>query len=117
MFECAARGLLIEGLLEGRGKSFQEVTQFLDRLKSVAGMTTVKPLSSNVTTDPVTKQDVVAFSVQVQQPLRPEPEGGVPAAAADAKPETTTKKASPKKGTKAKGKGKTKASSDGETEP
>jgi Tfp pilus assembly protein PilN len=117
MFECAARGLLVEGLLEGRGKSFQDVTQFLDRLKSVAGMTTVKPLSSNVTTDPTTKQDVIAFSVQVQQPLRPEPQGGTSAAGAETKPQTAPKKASSKKGTKANAKGRPKATNDGEAEP
>jgi Tfp pilus assembly protein PilN len=106
MFECAKRGLLVEGLLEGRGKSFQDVTQFLDRLKTVAGMTTVKPLSSNVTTDAVTHQDVIAFSVQVQQPLRPEAPSA--AAAKDAEPDdaapskTTKSKKASSKGAKSK---------------
>ena len=59
----------VEGLLEGRAKSFQEVTQLLDQLKSVAKMAMVKPLSTNVTTDPVSGKDVVVFSIQVQRPL------------------------------------------------
>lgn len=47
-------GGLIDGVLEGRARSFQDVTQFLDRLKSVAGMTVVRPLSTSVIAEPST---------------------------------------------------------------
>lgn len=63
---------LLEGLLEGRATSFQDVTKFLEQLKSQAGMTTVKPLSTNVITDEALGKEVIAFSVQVQRPLQPE---------------------------------------------
>ncbi len=66
--ECVKTGL-VEGTLEGRAKSFQEVTKFLERLKTAAGMATVKPLSTNVTPDPATGKEVVAFVVEVQRPL------------------------------------------------
>jgi len=68
--ECTKDGL-VEGMLEGRAKSFQDVTQFLDRLKSVAEMPTVKPLATNVTTDPVSGKELVAFSVQIQRQAAP----------------------------------------------
>jgi Tfp pilus assembly protein PilN len=80
--EVSKSGTLLEGLAEGRGKSFQDVTQFLDRLKTIGGMTTVKPLSTNVTTDPATEQEVIAFSAQIQRPLGPSAasgEGSAPA--------------------------------------
>jgi len=64
--DCSKDGR-IEGLLEGRAKSFQEVTQFLDRLKTVGGMTTVKPLSTTVTTDSGSGKEVIAFTVQVER--------------------------------------------------
>ena len=66
--ECSTDELL-SGLLEGRATSFQEVTQFFDRLKTTAGMTTVKPLSTNVKTDEATGKEVIAFSVQIQRAL------------------------------------------------
>jgi len=66
--ECSKNGLL-SGMLEGRATSFQDVTQFFDRLKTVAGMTTVKPLSTSVKTDEVAGKEVIAFSVQIQRPL------------------------------------------------
>ncbi|OGX39285.1 MAG: hypothetical protein A3C53_02025 [Omnitrophica WOR_2 bacterium RIFCSPHIGHO2_02_FULL_68_15] len=66
--ECSKNGLL-SGLLEGRATSFQGVTQFFDRLKTVAGMTTVKPLSTSVKTDEAMGKEVIAFSVQIQRPL------------------------------------------------
>ena len=68
--ECSKNGLL-SGMLEGRATSFQDVTRFFDRLKSVAGMTTVKPVSTSVKTDETTGKEVIAFSVQVQRPLAP----------------------------------------------
>ena len=66
--ECSKAGL-INGVIEGRAKSFQDVTKFLEQLKTVAGMTTVKPMSTNVTTDEASGKEVIAFSVQVQRPL------------------------------------------------
>ena len=68
--ECSQTGL-VDGTLEGRSKSFQSVTQFLDRLKTTVGMTTVKPLSTSVITDPDTKKELIAFAVQIQRPLVP----------------------------------------------
>lgn len=77
--ECST-GEALSGLLEGRATSFQEVTQFFDRLKSAAGMTTVKPLSTSVKTDEATGKEVIAFSVQIQRPLveqeEPQQKGG-----------------------------------------
>ena len=43
----------LEGTLEGRARSFQGVTELMERLKS-AGWETVKPLSTTVVTDAVT---------------------------------------------------------------
>lgn len=64
--ECTKNGLL-EGLVEGRATSFQDVTQLLERLKTVAGMTTVKPLATNVVVDPSTGKETIAFSVQIER--------------------------------------------------
>lgn len=64
--ECAKNGRL-EGMLEGRATSFQDVTQFLDRLKTVAGMTNIKPLATTVIADPGTGQELIAFSVQIER--------------------------------------------------
>ena len=61
----------VRGLLEGRGHTFQDVTRFLDRLKGVAGMTGVKPLSTSVTTDPDTGRDVVVFAAQIWRTAPP----------------------------------------------
>ena len=66
--ECSKAGLM-SGLIDGRARSFQDVTKFMEQLKTLAGMTTVRPLSTNVTTDGATGTEVIAFSVQVQQPL------------------------------------------------
>ena len=73
-FECSqgAAGAL-DGIIQGRAKSFQDATQFLDRLKTVAGMTSAKPLSTSVATDPATGKEVVAFSIQVQRALAAAP--------------------------------------------
>ena len=57
----------VEGILEGRAPSFQVLTQFMDRLKSVAGMTTVQPLSTTVTTDPESGAETIVFTVQIQK--------------------------------------------------
>ena len=61
----AAEG--IEVSLEGRAVSFQALTQFMDRLKTMTDMTTVKPLSTSVTTDPLNGKEAVLFSVQAQK--------------------------------------------------
>lgn len=72
--ECTKDGVgLVEGTLEGRAKSFQDVTQFFERLKSVAGMTNVKPLATNVVNDQATGKEVVTFAVQVQRQPAPAP--------------------------------------------
>jgi Tfp pilus assembly protein PilN len=57
----------LEGLLEGHARSFQSVTHFMDQLKSVLGLTTVKPLATNVATDPETGKDLVTFSIVIQR--------------------------------------------------
>ena len=62
----------VQGLLEGRATSFQDVTKFLEQLKSQAGMSAVKPLSTNVITDEALGNEVIAFSVHVERPLHPE---------------------------------------------
>ena len=61
----------MDGVIEGYARSFQGVTVFMDRLKSLAGWTTVKPLGTTVTTDPATGKELVAFMVQVQRPMVP----------------------------------------------
>ena len=81
--ECS-KGAAIEALLEGRAATFQDVSQFLNQLKGVARMSTVKLLSNPVTTDPVTGKELIAFSVQAQR--QPPP----PAASADQPDGTNT---------------------------
>ena len=61
----------VDGLLEGRARSFQDVTQFLDRLKGLPGVSSVKPLSTTVSTDATSGKEVVAFAVQVERSLSP----------------------------------------------
>ena len=76
--ECSkASADTLQGTIKGRAKSFQDVTQFLERLKRMAGMTEVKPLSTNVTVDEASKKDLIVFAVEFQrvfgptQPLAP----------------------------------------------
>jgi Tfp pilus assembly protein PilN len=57
------------GTLEGYAQSFQGVTQYIDRLKAVPEWITVKPQATNVTIDPTTRAEVVAFAIQVQRVL------------------------------------------------
>ncbi|MBI4004085.1 MAG: pilus assembly protein PilM [Candidatus Omnitrophica bacterium] len=64
--ECT-KEKMVEGTLEGRATSFQDVTQFLDQLKSAAAMTTVKPLATNVITEPGSGKELVTFVVQIQR--------------------------------------------------
>ncbi len=76
----------IAGMIEGRARSFQDVTRFLDQLKTVASMTAVKPLSTSVMTDDVTKKEVIAFSAQIERKLiasAPETGAEHPGAAVD----------------------------------
>lgn len=88
---------LLSGVIEGRATSFQDVTQFFDRLKSGAGMTTVKPIGTNVKTDEATGKEVIAFSVQIQRPLAmpeqppesPKSEVGSRKSATDFRPRTS----------------------------
>lgn len=81
---------VVAGMLEGRATSFQDVTQFFDRLKTVAGMTNIKPLATNVIKDQLTGKELIAFSVQMErQAAQP------PVAAADA--EAPVKPAGPKR--------------------
>ncbi len=61
---------LIDGTLEGHANTFQDVTRFFDRLKTVARMTSVKPLSTSVTTQG--ERELIVFSVQIQRPIRSE---------------------------------------------
>lgn len=79
---------LMTGTLEGRSSSFQDVTQFMDRLKSVAEMHTVKPLSTNVITDELSGKEAIGFAVQIQRSL----EAPVPAAAAPVEKERALSK-------------------------
>ncbi len=67
-------GGTMDGVLEGYARSFQALTVFMDRLKSLAGWTTVKPLGTTVTTDQATGKELVAFMVQVQRPLEEKPD-------------------------------------------
>lgn len=63
----AAKDGPVSALLEGRAASFAQVTEFFERLKRLGQFATVKPLSTNVTTDPATGRELIAFSVQVQR--------------------------------------------------
>lgn len=69
----AQAGGTMDGVIEGYARSFQGLTVFMDRLKSLAGWTAVKPLGTTVTTDPATGKELVAFMVQVQRPMRAAP--------------------------------------------
>lgn len=69
--ECIKTEQVVTSVLEGRAKSFQDVTQFLDQLKRVAGMTSVTPRSNTVTTDPDSGKDLILFVIEAQRPLLP----------------------------------------------
>jgi Tfp pilus assembly protein PilN len=68
---AAQAGGTLDGTLEGYASSFQSLTRLMDQLKTSVGWTTVKPLATAVTMDPQTGKEAVAFTVQVQQPLKP----------------------------------------------
>lgn len=57
----------VDILLEGRASSFQEVTQLMDGLKALKGVTGVKPLSSSVVPGSSTGKEIVNFSIQAQR--------------------------------------------------
>jgi Tfp pilus assembly protein PilN len=63
----------IEGMLEGRAKSSRSVTQFLDRLRSTAGMTTVEPLARTVTVDEASQSELIAFTLRLERHAAVEP--------------------------------------------
>ncbi|PIQ84025.1 MAG: hypothetical protein COV75_04475 [Candidatus Omnitrophica bacterium CG11_big_fil_rev_8_21_14_0_20_63_9] len=68
---AARGGHLIEGVLEGRARSFQDATQLLERLKTVPGMMAVRSISATPTIDAATGKEFIAFAVQLQQALQP----------------------------------------------
>ncbi|MBI4341350.1 MAG: PilN domain-containing protein [Candidatus Omnitrophica bacterium] len=73
--ECAKSLAALDVTLEGRAASFQDVTQLLDRLKNLSGVTAVKPLSTNVVPAPAPPEsapaagELVAFAIQLQRAL------------------------------------------------
>jgi hypothetical protein len=67
--------------IEGRARSFQDVTGLVDRLKALPGATGVKPLSTNVVTDERTGKDAIAFAVRIDLAALPPPAEAVRAAA------------------------------------
>ena len=68
--ECAKNGT-VQLLLEGRAKTFQEVTQFMERLKGIGGGgAAVKPISTSVIKDEESGKEVIAFAVQVERMVR-----------------------------------------------
>ncbi|MBI3323746.1 MAG: hypothetical protein HYZ92_00510 [Candidatus Omnitrophica bacterium] len=63
------------GLLEGRSRSFPGVTRLTNQLRSAVGWNTVKPLGTTIKSDPESGAELIAFTIEVQQPLaKPEPE-------------------------------------------
>jgi len=63
----------IEGVLEGRAHTFQDVNRLLERLKAVPGISAVKTLSTAVVQEPAGGSETVAFAVQYQRPLASPP--------------------------------------------
>ena len=55
--------LLREHFASFLAKSFQSVTRFIEELKGLEGMQTVKPLSTNVRRDEASGRDLVVFSI------------------------------------------------------
>lgn len=64
-------------VIEGRARTFQELTDFIERLKASGGIAEVRPLSTDVVPDPETAKETVGFSIQVQ--MAPEPAETPPA--------------------------------------
>jgi len=67
-FDGSADGQL-SAVLEGRARSFQSVTQFIDRMKSQPGFLAVKPLSTNVVDGEAAGQELIAFAIHLQRTL------------------------------------------------
>ena len=64
-----SKGRTVEGVLEGRAYSFQEVTRLMEALKTTAGMSSVKLLSAPVSAEGTTGRDVIVFTIQVERSL------------------------------------------------
>jgi len=63
-----------QATIDGRARTFQELTDFIDRLKASHGIAAVKPLSTDVVPDPENGKESVSFSIQVHMPADiPEP--------------------------------------------
>ncbi len=62
----SSKSAQIAALLEGRARTFADVTQLMDRLKTIEGVTAVKPLSTSVATDATSGRELIVFGVQVQ---------------------------------------------------
>ncbi len=62
----------VEGVLEGRAYSFQEVTRLMESLKTTAGMSNVKLLSAPVSAEGTSGRDVILFTIQVERPINPQ---------------------------------------------
>lgn len=58
-------------VLEGRAPGFQEVTQFIDKLKALPDVASVKPLSTTVMPASAEAKEMVNFSIQIQKTGRP----------------------------------------------
>lgn len=55
----------VDLVLEGRAASFQDVTILIERLKGLAGVTSVKTLSTSVVSDAQAGKESIAFAIQV----------------------------------------------------
>jgi Tfp pilus assembly protein PilN len=67
--ECVENRGVVEMLLEGRARSFQDVTQLKERLQGLSGVTGFKPISTSVVADEANGKELIAFSVHVQRAL------------------------------------------------
>ncbi len=77
-----SRDPIPQGLLEGRARNFQDLTEFVERLKKIEGIANAKPLSTTVSADPASGREEIVFAVQCQ--------AAAPAPASEAaEPETT----------------------------
>jgi len=72
----ATRTDVLEGFIEGRGKSFQAVTAFIEQLKLLPGVRNVKPLSTKVMKDEKNGREIVVFSVVIQAASEPAQDHG-----------------------------------------
>lgn len=84
----------LDGVVEGFSRTFEGVTKLVERLKLALPGATVKPLGTTVTVDPASGKELIAFTVQLQQPLeppKPEAAAAEPQAAAPAAKSTKSK--------------------------